>query len=227
MNKSFNKILALDSSSHRLLLGLQKDFDRIIKIDEATENSHGQILMKKIDQLSKSAETELSELDGIIVGIGPGSFTGLRIGLAAVKALAVAFEIPIVDFSLFEMAAYKLNDISQPVTILIPFKKDQFFSLKIDSQQIDLSQITEISLTSLLELPAETSLASYGADLDEFKSGYFVNNLSDKIKYDASDIIAVGLTKLQDGQFADIAELEPLYIKKSEAEINFDRRNQK
>ena len=136
MNKSFDKILALDTSSNRLLLGLQKDSDRIIKIDETAENSHGQILMKKIDQLSQSAETELSDLDGIIVGVGPGSFTGLRIGLAAVKALAVAFETPVVDFSLFEMAAYKLKDFSEPVTILIPFKKDQFFNLKIESQQI-------------------------------------------------------------------------------------------
>lgn len=225
MNKEYNNILAIDSATRRLIIGILKDNDRIVKIDEEAETSQSRIIMKRIKNLSESSTCPMSELDAIIIGVGPGSFTGLRIGIAASKAIAVAYNLPLVALSVFELAAYKLKKEVEPVELIVPFKKTEFFSLKITNGSFELNAVKEITLKELLAKDPESNLAAFGIDLDAVSENYFKNNRSDRIQYDASDLIELGKEKLYNNEFADLADLEPLYLKKSEAEINFERRN--
>ena len=63
------------------------------------------------------------KIEGLVVCAGPGSFTGLRIGLAVAKGIATALEIPIAAVSLFEIAAAKLEAGGEIVQVLVPFKR--------------------------------------------------------------------------------------------------------
>ena len=104
-DSTMQNILAIDTATHNLHLGLQYGGDRLIKSTNPLAKSHGQVIFKKIEELFESADLTPSDLHAIVVSIGPGSFTGLRIGLAAAKGIAVAAELPILGVQLFDLAA--------------------------------------------------------------------------------------------------------------------------
>ena len=220
-------ILAIDSSSNRLILGMMYEGDKLVKSDELVEKSHGQMIIKKINDLLKSANKEIKSIKGIIVQIGPGSFTGLRIGIAAAKGIAVAFDIPIVAINLFEIAAYKLRNIDESIRVIVPLKKDQYFIVTVQNQKFDSDNIQTINNKQLYGIIKKEPFAIYGINLENDILEETIIDYSDNIKYDASDLINLGMIKLNAGNTEDIINLEPLYLQKSQAEINFELRKNK
>ena len=225
MNDTMQNILTIDSSTKILKLALSYHGDRLVKSEEDAEQSHGQILIKKIDALISSAGISKTDLDAIIVTTGPGSFTGLRIGIAAAKGIAVALGIKIVSVNLFELAAYKLRDENEEVLIVVPFKKDEFFIVPVLQNKYDLSKLQTATIKNFLEICSLKKFAAFGIDLQSFIPDIVEFDLSDMLIYDASDINTIGQMKIAQDEFDDIASLEPLYLQKSQAEINFDLKN--
>ena len=220
-----NNILTIDSSSHILRLALSFQGDRLVKSEEEAEQSHGQILLKKIDSLLSSAGIDKTELEAIIVTTGPGSFTGLRIGIAAAKGIAVALGIKIVSVNLFELAAYKLQNEVDEINVLVPFKKDEFFVVPVCQNSYDLSRLKTATIKNFVEQYASKKFAAFGINLQLFIEGLEDYDYSEKLYYDASDIDRIGQMKITNEKFENISTLEPLYIQKSQAEINFDLKN--
>ena len=93
-------ILAIDCSGKELNLGLRFGHDRTVKLSIEAGRSHGQLIIEKISELLNSAEIKVKQLRALVVSTGPGSFTGLRIALAAAKGMATALNIPAVGVSL-------------------------------------------------------------------------------------------------------------------------------
>lgn len=94
-----SKLLALDASQIQATVCLIEGEHLIASETGSIEAAHSEALLPKIDQLLKRAGITLDGLDGFAVGVGPGSFTGLRIGCATIKALAHVQGKPIVPFS--------------------------------------------------------------------------------------------------------------------------------
>ncbi len=227
MNDSIKNILTIDSSSNVLRLALSYNGDRLVKSEEPAEQSHGQILLKKVDALFESAGILKTELDVIIVSTGPGSFTGLRIGIAAAKGIAVALGIQIVSVNLVELAAHKLQHEEDEILIIVPFKKDEFFVVPVSDNQYDLSRLKTLTLKNYIENCPDKKFAAYGIDLQSYFDNIAHLDYSEKLLYDASDLNIIGQKKIEQGSFENISLLEPLYIQKSQAEINFDLKNKK
>lgn len=221
---SEKNLLAIDTSGRHLKLAVSFGGDRLVKSDELIEKSHGQFLLKKIAELFQSAGLEKSELDAIIVATGPGSFTGLRIGIAAAKGMAVVFGIPIAGVSLFDIAAYRLKDENRPVSVIVPLKRDEFFVAEIHNGEYAVDRIQVSTRRRLPETVKDNPVAVFGADLgDELTN----EDLSNRVRYDIADLIYLGGLKLSSGAWDDLAQLEPMYVQKSQAEINFELRNRK
>ncbi len=225
MNDAMQNILTIDSSSKVLRLALSYNGDRLVKSEEDAEQSHGQILLKKIDALITSSGICKTDLDALIVSTGPGSFTGLRIGIAAAKGIAVALGLKIVSVNLFELAAYKLKNEVDEVLIIVPFKKDEFFVVPVVQNRYDLSKLQTATIKNFLEVCGQKKFAAFGIDLKSFIPDIADFDLSDDLHYDASDINTIGQIKIAQEQFDNLATLEPLYLQKSQAEINFDLKN--
>lgn len=221
---SEKNLLAIDTSGQRLKLAVSFGGDRLVKSDEIIEKSHGQFLLKKIGELFQSAGLEKTELDAIIVATGPGSFTGLRIGIAAAKGMAVVFGIPIAGVSLFDIAAYRLKDENRPVSVIVPLKRDEFFVVEIHNGEYAVDRIQVSTRRRLPEMVKDNPVAAFGADLaDELTN----EDLSNRVRYDIADLIYLGGLKLSSGAWDDLTQLEPMYVQKSQAEINFELRNRK
>lgn len=88
-------VLALDTASDRLLAGIANKSEILADFSGAPDRSHSEKIIATLDSLIKKADIVPSELDALAVAIGPGSFTGLRVGIATVLGLAQAWDKPI------------------------------------------------------------------------------------------------------------------------------------
>jgi len=226
MNKEYKNILAIDTSTKTLRLGLQFGGDRLIQSSEEIEKSHGQFIIKKIGELFQSASLEMKDLEGIVVGVGPGSFTGLRIGLAAAKGIAVALNIPMVGINIFEIASVRLKNIDDTVYVLVPLNRDEGIMCNMIGGSFKNEDISIIKYLELFDVIGQSSVASFGFKFDERYPDMTNKDYTDYLNFNSSDMFFVGLEKLNNGELADIASLEPMYFQKSQAEIRFDQRQE-
>ena len=220
-------VLAIDTSSSELKLGLSFGGDRTAKSCERVEKSHGRFIIKKIGELFQSAGLNKDELQAIVVCTGPGSFTGLRIGLAAAKGMAVALNIPIVGVNLFEVAAYKLRGVNRKVHVIIGLNRDECIVAPVESGSYDESAVLVVAYSRLLHVIGEDSVADIGGEMSRRFPQLSNVDLSGQLDYSASDLLELGVGKLASGLSDDLAQLEPLYLQKSQAELRFERRQRK
>lgn len=226
-NFSTSNVLAIDTSTSVLRLALAYDADRLVKKEDEVERSHGMVLMKKIADICESSGVPRDRIDAIVVCTGPGSFTGLRIGLAAAKGMATALEIPIAAVSLFEIAAAKLATCGTDVQVIVPFKRDELFVGEARDGVCEVSSVSAVALDSLSQFLGERPTAGIGLDPLQLAPDLTAAPGGSVISYDAADLLTLGLQKLNRGETADVATLEPLYVLKSQAEIKFDERHGK
>lgn len=217
-------VLGIDCATSEMKLGFQFGQDRLVKSSVAAEQSHSSQIMRGIGSLLESANRQAAEVNAIVVCTGPGSFTGLRIGIACAKGMAVALKIPVVGVNLFEVAAYKLAGEDGVVKVLIPFKKDSYFVAKVEKGRADLLKLAAVEVSDLQKHVNGSLMAVVGGNL-QFKLGGESRLLdSSRTNYDATELIYLGIEKLNRSEYADITGLEPLYVQKSQAEIRFEER---
>jgi tRNA threonylcarbamoyladenosine biosynthesis protein TsaB len=166
-----------------------------------------------------SAGLDKRDLTAIVATVGPGSFTGLRIGLAVAKGIAVARDIPIVGVNQFEVAAYRLRHEPEPVLVIVPFKSDAVFAATVRGGTFDPSAIDVVPVAAITEAAQQGRVAVFGLE-GKAPDAPRVTAL----ETDIADLAFLGRRKLAAGEVADPAGLEPLYVQRSQAEIRFDER---
>lgn len=103
------KILAIDSSSSNASVAILEEQTVLAELNNQEEKTHSQKLMPMIDELFKKTNLTLDDINLISCGLGPGSFTGVRIGIATSKAFADSKQISCTGISSLESLAYNLN----------------------------------------------------------------------------------------------------------------------
>ncbi len=99
------KILALDTSMESLAIGIYIDGKKAIDVSTPDPKSHNKLLLEKIENILEQNALTLNDIDAFGVVIGPGSFTGIRIGVATVNAMAMATKKPIIELTSLEQLA--------------------------------------------------------------------------------------------------------------------------
>lgn len=224
---SRENILAIDTCTRRLKLALSFGGDRMVKSQEEVEKSHGQFIIKKIDELFQSAGLKTEELEALVVCTGPGSFTGLRIGLAAAKGIAVVLEIPIVGVNLFEVAAHKFRNTGGKVHIVIPLNRDECFMAAVENGSFNEHNISIVAYNNLVPAVGNDWVAGIGVNPGQQFPQLSNVDVSNQLDYDGVDLLYLGRQKLSAGLVDDSAQLEPMYIQKSQAELKFEQRQRK
>ena len=112
-------LLAIDTCTRRASIALR---DRAVLRAEMTwecERQETALVAEKVQELLRSSRVEPGALGAVAVAIGPGSFTGVRCGLAIAKGIAVALDIPIVGVNAFDVIAYAQPQLKQPILALL------------------------------------------------------------------------------------------------------------
>lgn len=203
--------LFFDTSSDLLKVSLIKDNKIIFDKELHTKNDHSSYLVPTIDEAFKSNNIDFKELDEIIVGNGPGSFTGTRISIAVAKTYAFSFNIPVYMISSLEELIYDNDGYDFYAPIIEEKKENLYFSIfDKDRKRVmdDTYSSTEYMYKKLEELDGKILLIS----------------LSDK-EYEKYDTVKASINALNIMKNIDVNNkkvnphlLKPNYIKKIEAE---------
>lgn len=203
--------LFFDTSSDLLKVSLIKDNKIIFDKELHTKNAHSSYLVPTIDEAFKSNNIDFKELDEIIVGNGPGSFTGTRISIAVAKTYAFSFNIPVYMISSLEELIYDNDGYDFYVPIIEEKKENLYFSIFDKNKKRvmdDTYSSTEYMYKKLEELDGKILLIS----------------LSDK-EYEKYDTVKASINALNIMKNIDVNNekvnphlLKPNYIKKIEAE---------
>ena len=122
------KILALDSSGLVASVAIVSDDDLIGEYTVNYKKTHSQTLLPMLDEVAKMVELDLSTIDVIAVSAGPGSFTGLRIGSATAKGLALALNKEIVSVPTVDALAYNMWGCRDLVCPLMDARRNQVYT---------------------------------------------------------------------------------------------------
>ena len=120
--------LAIDTSTKSASIALLRDSDILSEILVNLDVNHSVILLPALDDLLKLSRIEPDEIDLFACTIGPGSFTGLRVGASTVKGLALATGRPIAGVSTLEALAFNITGSEIPVCPMLDAKKDQVYT---------------------------------------------------------------------------------------------------
>lgn len=104
-----NNTLAIDTSTHTLTLALSTD-DGVLLRHQSAPRQHGALLLPWLSELMSEAGIGFADLSAIFCGVGPGGFTGIRTGVCAAQAIAVAHDIPVVGVSSLQIIAQAAFD---------------------------------------------------------------------------------------------------------------------
>lgn len=176
------KILAIDTSSKNATVAITEDEKKLIELNNADEKTHSQKLMPMIDEAFKKTNLSLDDINLIACCLGPGSFTGVRIGIATAKAFSDSKNIPTVGINSLEELAYNLNTTGN-ICALIDAGHDNVYAgfFQIEKDGNNRLQIIKEDLT-FLTLKDENNKISE-KKLLEFLAKNIQENTEDNIIY--------------------------------------------
>lgn len=235
-------ILAVETSTNTASLGLlqtrgeEKSCSQQEKVlGELTLNlsgNHSATLMPAIDLLLKEANLDIRHVEGIALAIGPGSFTGLRIGASTVKGLAYALRIPVVGVSTLDALAQNLCYASTLICPVLDARKKEVYAAIYRG---DGSGCLEKLSPDMVIAPAElkehlkekviflgNAVKVYGAIWQNLFGSQALFAPPEFSYPRAIHVGRLSLPKFQRGETLNLFSFTPLYLRRSEAEINWE-----
>ena len=192
--------------------------------------NHSERLLPIIDQLLKNTDITLSRIDGLVVSLGPGSFTGLRIGISTIKGLSLASEKPVVGIPTLDSLAHHYPCAETLVCPMVDAKKKEVFAaLYRWNASFELQKLTPdlaIAPQQLLRKINEQVVflgdgcRVYESLIEEFLGSKALFAPSYLGHPRAATIACLGLEELKKGNILALNNLTPLYIRPSDAEHN-------
>ena len=215
------RVLAVDTSTMAGGVALLEG-ERVIGeslLDVRT--THSERLMMAVDRSLADAGWGPSSLDGLAVAIGPGSFTGLRIGVAAVKGLALALDRPIAGVPTLDAMAAGLPWASQPVCAILDARRDEVYAALYRWDGVSMRREWDYVALSPAALAARLSEPVIGVGDGAARVSSPWLSLARPIRRGpaAAQVGWLASERLRRGDVVGAAEIVPLYLRPSEAEL--------
>ncbi len=233
------KILAIDTST---MLGgvaiMDDEFGLIAEMRLNVKSTHSERLMTSIDSLLKQSGYTIANMDCFAVAIGPGSFTGLRIGLSTVKGFSYATGKPIVSVPTLEAIAENFPFCRYPICTLLDARKkevyaalfiwkDDGFVRLIDELSIKISDLLEKIETKGKQMGSSHKKIIFTGDAALLYKDKIIDYMAEKAIFappekmipSPANVAFIGIKKALDAEFSEPISLAPFYIRKSEAEL--------
>lgn len=232
------KILSIDSATEAASCAVIEDEKLLGEITFNYKKQHSVILMTIIDNLLKNTNTDMNMLDGFVVSKGPGSFTGLRIGMSTVKGLSQGSNKPFVSISSLDALAYNMAYTSGIICPILNALRGNVYTSLYEFKQDTLVKLTEYNIMSIEELLAlikeqNKPVTFIGDGINLFKAqissslpqALFAPAHLNLVR--ASALGELGIKKLHEGKSDDLYNSAPIYIRKSQAEREYEKRTGK
>lgn len=194
-------------------------------------STHSERLLPAIEQVLTDAELTLDNIEGVSVVTGPGSFTGLRIGVATAKGFGFAKQIPLVGVTTLQALAWQYQHFPGVVCPLVDARRSEVYGQQFqagNSQGEPINTPLAQFLTSLQTLTEPILFVGDGAfTYQEMIKEYIPNACfpaTEGFALRASAVAGLGREQLLQGKQDHPLQLTPFYMRKSEAEIKWERK---
>ena len=221
-------ILAVDTTTPGGSVALCRDETLLGEANVESAGTHSARLFRSIDFLLGALGRDVKDIDAFAVAAGPGSFTGIRIGIGAVKSLAFASSRPVVAVSTLVALATKLAaDGSRFVCPLLDAKKGEIYAGLFEAGPAGLAEVIPqgayVPDDFFARLPSGRAIAFAGSGLAVARSGLAARigseaRFPERSPFIAAEVGRIGARLIRAGQGVDAASLEPLYFRRSQAE---------
>ena len=229
------KILAVDTSATAASVAVAEENKLIGEFSINTALTHSQTLMPMVDELLKNTGLSVNDIDAVAVNAGPGSFTGVRIGVAAVKGIAFPKNLPCVSVSTLESMAYNMLGNDCIVCSVMDARCSQVYNALFRVKGCTVTRMTDDRALSLTDLKNELQninekvvLVGDGAVLCSKFLGEELENImlapfNNRIQT-ASSVVYAAFEKINNGETVKADELMPVYLRLPQAQRELNKK---
>lgn len=195
---------------------------------------HAETLVPSIDFVRRQARIELSEISVVAVDIGPGLFTGLRVGIATAKAMAHALRVPMIGISSLDLLAWPVRHTTREIVAVVDARRGEVFHARYRPTPGGVQRVAGPSVSGPQELRAELQASDteyllvgdgalrYADDWDMVRAEIAEQYLAHP---NAASLVQLAHARAIREDFVQPWELEPMYMRPPDAEINWVTRD--
>jgi tRNA threonylcarbamoyladenosine biosynthesis protein TsaB len=228
-------VLGIETSTPQTAVALGSEQGILGAVVLSSGHPGDEVVVPAIQQLLRWSETTPSSLTGVAVGLGPGLFTGMRVGIATGKVLAQALQIPIVGVASLDTLALSVRYAREPICAVIDAKRGEMFyafyrpvpggvtresefmvgapahlAAELEARGEDILLVGNGALTYRRELEAAEGRVEFASAADSFPA--------------ATALVELAMARFAREDFDRLYDLKPYYVRKSDAQIAWDRR---
>ncbi|MEO9854144.1 MAG: tRNA (adenosine(37)-N6)-threonylcarbamoyltransferase complex dimerization subunit type 1 TsaB [Reichenbachiella sp.] len=221
-------ILGIDTSTSSGSVALLKEGQLIGSQLYSIEKSHSSLLHVLIRQMMDNASCTMDQLSGVAVAEGPGSYTGLRIGVSAAKGLCFALDIPLIAINTLEAMAYQLFRRSVDIKFYCPMldaRRMEVYAALFDDRFENVRPTSPVILEEYAfeDVLADNKILFFGDGSNKseqiitHRNAHFVKNIVPS----AEEVALLALDKFKNQKFENVVSFEPFYLKEFRTASSF------
>jgi tRNA threonylcarbamoyl adenosine modification protein YeaZ len=207
-------LLAFDTATPAVTAALHDGRDVLAESTEVDARRHGELLMPAVDRVLREADVKLDAVTGIVVGVGPGPYTGLRVGLVTAAALGDALGVPVHGVCTLDGIAYAAG-LDEPFTVATDARRKEVYWARYDSARSRATDPAVDRPADIAELVA--GLPSVGAGAELYPEVFTQLRPGFPVHQSAAALAALAAVKLAEGE-AFLPPL-PLYLRRPDAQV--------
>jgi tRNA threonylcarbamoyladenosine biosynthesis protein TsaB len=224
-------ILGIDTATPQVGCAIGGHEGVIASFSSAKGKRHAETLVPAIDFLCRQAHVELDEIGAIAVDLGPGLFTGLRVGVATAKAMASALRVPVVGVSSLDLLAFPVRWTNRQIVSVVDARRGEVFYATYRQVPGGVQRLTEPQVGTPEQLCNE--IQATGDDCLAVGDGArrYADELVDLIKVEIADaglaypspqsLVQLAHARAVREEFVNPWDVQPIYLRKADAEINW------
>jgi len=226
-------LLALDTSTAQVSVAIGDRGAVLGSVQLAGGRRHAEQLAPAIEYLRGECGVELGHVAAIAVGTGPGLFTGLRVGVTTAKVMAQALRIPVVGVPSLDLVAYPLRHTERTIVAVLDARRREVFAARYQPVPGGVQRVSDYAVHAPAELVADLAadvgesphgLLLAGDGIDRFRDDFAALEHAELAGPEFASpsvaaLVALATAHAEREEFEQPADLRPLYLRQSDAEI--------
>ncbi|MBZ3907421.1 MULTISPECIES: tRNA (adenosine(37)-N6)-threonylcarbamoyltransferase complex dimerization subunit type 1 TsaB [Streptomyces] len=207
-------LLALDTATPAVTVALHDGSDVVAASSQVDARRHGELLLPAVDRVLAEAGTRLDAVTGIVVGVGPGPYTGLRVGLMTADTFGLALGVPVHGLCTLDGLAYEAQGaVEGPFVVATDARRKEVYWARYDGPRARVSEPAVDRPAEIAELVAGLPAVGAGALLypDTFPDARAPEHVS------AAALAALAAERLAAGE--ELEAPRPLYLRRPDAQV--------
>lgn len=226
-------VLGIETSTPVSSVALASEQGAIASMTLARGRGHAEFVAPAVQYICDQSGIDLSKVSGITVGLGPGLFTGMRVGIATAKSLAQVLGVPVVGIPSLDLLAFEVRHTSRVICAVIDARRGEVFSGFYRQVPGGVQRISEYHVESPQRLAMEVDYK--GGDVLFVGNGaYLYREILPSARSEfasfsrafpsASALVELALPRFIREQTDSLHDLEPLYLRKADVKIGWETR---